>query len=181
MVLSETEVNEKQNIQTVSASCIENFKINPMLEQEIADEFFITKNKYLFFKQKQYVSLLKTFNERMQMEKYLLRTAEGRIIAGMDLKIYKDSVYIVHLETNSSYAPCILKEFIHAAVKTAKNSAGAKDVIISIPLKYKYRNILKKILLKNDFLPEEEQGNCEKKLFGETYKLDSERLLRIKI
>lgn len=137
---------------------------------EIADTFTISDKKFFFCTKKHRVNLLKNFSERNMLEKYSIRTIEGRILAEMDLRIYKDSIYIISLEINKNEKS---KEALRSLIKTALNRAsddGAdKDVFISIMPEQNCRSIVIKQLAACGFSLDETQSSCEKRMFGDMY------------
>ena len=88
----------------------------------------------------------------------------------MDLRIYKDSIYIISLELNKNEKS---KGALDALIKTALNRAsegGAdKEVFISIMPEQRCRNKIIKQLTYCGFSPDDNQSSCEKRMFGDMY------------
>jgi|GEM_PF-5485274 len=160
-------INEKTNTNFLRRAAENLYRLPSW---EIADTFTISDKKFFFCRKKHRVNLLKNFSERNMLEKYSIRTIEGRTLADMDLRIYKDSIYIISLEMNNNEKS---KEALNALIKTALKRAfdgGAdKDVFISIMPEQHCRNALIKQLINIGFAPDESQNSCEKRMFGDMY------------
>lgn len=139
---------------------------------EIIKEFNIKENKYLFFKKPLKVNLLKKFSEKTLLEKYSVRTLAGAVLADMDIKVYKDSVYIVNFEISAEKsAKSAAEKLLQISAQEAACSGTSKDVFINILPEQKNKKELKKLLLKFGFEAEQNQSACEQKIFGETFRL----------
>ncbi len=142
---------------------------------EIVSSFTINLNRFFFFHKIINVNLLRKFALKNMLEKYSIRTMDSKTIAGMDIKLYKDCVYIVNLEINMKLAAVSsVEKLLQTAVEQAISETTDKKVLINISPKQKYKNKIKKILKNNGFEIEENQSDYEKQMFGEIYKLHIE-------
>ena len=142
---------------------------------EILKSFSVTGNRFFFFHQELKVNLLYKFVSESMLEKYSIRTDEGKVLAGMDLMMYKDSVYIVNLEiVSNNCIKGVIEKLLQAAVEKAMYYTSEKQVIINVSSDFKHKNRIKRILTKNHFELEENQRSYEIMLLGETYKLKVE-------
>ena len=93
-------------------------------------------------------------------------------MASMDLKVYKDSVYIINIDINSKFNfDKIAKKMIQVAVEKALYNTSEKEVVANIPSSLLFNHKIKRCLLNNEFCAEEAQSDYEKDLFGETFTL----------
>ena len=88
----------------------------------------------------------------------------------MDLKVYKDSVYIINLNFDSQikFEPLIDK-MLQIAIEKALYNTSERKVIFNLTSGLMLRNKITKILIANEFQKEEEQSRYEKEMFGETF------------
>ncbi len=135
--------------------------------------FMISKNIFLFDKSIVKVDLYRKFSSKHGIEKYALKYDDNKIIASMDLKIYKDSVYIINLDIKTITEEAIDK-LLQAAVEKALYNTTEKEVFINLSQDISKKNRIRKILLNSQFETEQNQSEYEKKLFGETFKLKAE-------
>lgn len=139
---------------------------------EVVNSFTIKENKFFFFNKLINVNLLRKFVLKSTLEKYSIRTTDNKTLANMDIKLYKDCVYIVSLETDiNGKSDSALEKLIHTAIKKAISDTTEKEVLINISPKQKHKRKIKKILTNNGFQIEENQSDYEKNMFGEIYKL----------
>lgn len=134
----------------------------------------ISLHKQGFFVRKSInADLYRKFSSKNMLEKYSLKTADNQVIAYMDLKVYKDCVYIINLDSElfGLYEESV-KELLQISVEKALYNTTDKEVKINLSLPLIKNNRMKKILLNTGFVSEENQSNYEKKMFGETFSLD---------
>lgn len=136
---------------------------------------FSLQRKRLFGHKSFNVSLYRKFSSRNMLEKYSLRLNDDTVVGSMDLKVYKDSVYIINIDaaTSASFEQVVTKLTQVAVEKTLYNTTD-KELKISLSLPLIKQNKLKRILLSLGFSSEQEQSNYEKELFGETFVLNVE-------
>lgn len=134
--------------------------------------FSVIKNRFLFTKSVLKYDLYRRFSAKNSLEKYSVRLKDNKIIANMDLKIYKDCVYIINF-SNKNFEEEALEKLLQTAVEKALYNTEAKEVYFNLSLDYAKRNKLKKILINNEFEIVSNQSNYEKQMFGELFKLDA--------
>ena len=116
--------------------------------------------------------MFRKFSSKNLLEKYSIRTKNDKVLASMDLKIYKDSVYIINLNIDAKiHFDPIAKKMVQVAVEKALYNTTEKEVVINIDSGLLVNHRIKKFLINNEFIKEETQSNYEKELFGETYSL----------
>ena len=137
-------------------------------------EFSLLKKR--FFMQKSFnVNLYRKFSSKNMLEKYSIRVGEEKVIGSMDLKVYKDSVYIINIDANSlDTFEQIIKKLVHVAVEKALYNTTEKEIKINLSFPLIKQNKMKRILTVLGFVSEAEQSKYEKELFGETYLLKVE-------
>ena len=88
----------------------------------------------------------------------------------MDLKVYKDSVYIINLslESHVNFEPLIDK-MLQIAIEKALYNTSDKKVVFNLTSGMLIKNKIRKILIANEFKQEENQSSYEKNMFGETF------------
>lgn len=139
---------------------------------EIINSFTVKENYFFFFNKIINVNLLRKFVLKSTLEKYSIRTTDNKALANMDIKLYKDCVYIVSLETDiNGKSDSALEKLIHTAMEKAFTDTTEKEVLINISPKQKHKRKIKKMLINNGFKIEENQSDYEKNMFGEIYKL----------
>lgn len=160
--------NNKKSVKDLDA-LFENVYLLPHWEK--IGKFPVRENKW-FFKKTYNVNIFRKFSARNGLEKYCVKTNDDVILASMDLKIYKDNVYIIDLESNSSalFEQCITKLLQISAEKALYNTTN-KEVKINLCLPPLKRGKMKQILINSNFEMEEQQSKYEKEMFGETYSL----------
>jgi hypothetical protein len=134
--------------------------------------FNISAKGFLFRHINLKLNMFRKFSSKNLLEKYSVRTKDDNVLASMDLKIYKDSVYIINLNIDAKkYFEPIAKKMVQVAVEKALYNTTEKEVVINIDSGLLVNHRIKKFLANNEFLKEEAQSNYEKELFGETYSL----------
>ena len=132
--------------------------------------FSLTQKKFLFGIKSFNVNVFRKFSSKNQLEKYSIRTDDEKVLANMDLKVYKDSVYIINLniemQTNSEQ---LIEKMLQIAIEKALYNTSEKKVIFNLTSGLMLRNKIKKILIANEFQKEEEQSKYEEDMFGETF------------
>lgn len=137
--------------------------------------FSITKSMFLFKGKVLDLDLYRKFSSKNQLEKYTIKEHDGKIAASMDLRIYKDSVYIINFEINlkNNYEQ-IAQYLMQVAVEKALYNTTEKEVVINLVSNIINKHRDRKFLINNGFIAEKAQSNYEKELFGETYTLKIE-------
>ena len=132
--------------------------------------FSLTQKRFLFGLRSFDVNVFRKFSSKNQLEKYSIRTEDEKILANMDLKVYKDSVYIINLNFDSQikFEPLIDK-MLQIAIEKALYNTSERKVIFNLTSGLMLRNKITKILIANEFQKEEEQSRYEKEMFGETF------------
>ena len=132
--------------------------------------FSLTQKRFLFGIKSYNVNVFRKFSSKNQLEKYSIRTDDEKVLANMDLKVYKDSVYIINLniemQTNSEQ---LIEKMLQIAIEKALYNTSEKKVIFNLTSGLMLRNKIKKILIANEFQKEEEQSKYEEEMFGETF------------
>lgn len=132
-----------------------------------------------FFNKKSFkAQLYRKFSSKHMIEKYSMRTGEENEIAKMDLKVYKDCVYIINLDCDFKTSfNSVLETLIQVAVEKGLYNTENKEVKINLLMPVLKRNAVKRILIQNGFMPEGNQSKYEKEMFGETYFIKAEKSL----
>lgn len=157
-----------------------NIKINEILSDssffpqwENIKEISVSKRKLFFNVQNLTIDLWRKFSFKNSIEKYSLKTKDGKVLADFDLKVYKDSVYIINLDMKTfSYFNQAMKLLLQVAAEKALYNTSEKLVNISLLMPVIFKNKSKKLLESLGFISEPEQSNYEKEIFGETYYLN---------
>ncbi len=141
-------------------------------EWEKVKDFSISEHEFFFADKIRDISLYRKFSAKNNVEKYLLKDSSDNILAAMDMKIYKDSVYIISLnaELNKSYDKLILL-LLRVAVETSLYKTSEGEVYINLSNNFFKNYRLRKIISANDFSADEKQSSYEKRLFGVSFKL----------
>ncbi|MBQ9246096.1 hypothetical protein IJ182_07510 [bacterium] len=162
--------NKNNNSKVLVNSILNDIYLLP--KWEMIKEFTLSDRNFLFIRNSLNVKLFRKFSSKNQLEKYSLRTDDNKVLAAMDLKVYKDSVYIINLDINSAFHfDRIAEKMIQVAAEKALYNTTEQEVVINLTSGILVKHKIKKCLMNNEFLPEEEQSNYEKELFGETYTL----------
>ena len=134
--------------------------------------FSFTKRLMMFKTRSLDVNLFRKFSSKNLLEKYSLRTTNDKILANMDLKIYKDSVYIINLNIQAGMEfEQALSKLLQVAIEKALYNTTEKEVIINLTSGIITKNKIKKVLLNNEFVAEENQSSYEKEMFGESFSI----------
>ena len=160
--------NNKQNIS------IENLLKDVYLlpKWEMIKSFALTEKRFFFRKRLVNVDLYRKFSAKNQLEKYSIRTEDERILANMDLKIYKDSVYIINLDIESqTNFEQLVERMLQVAVEKALYNTTEKEVVMNLTAGLIVKNRIRKALLNNGFMTAENQSSYEKEMFGETFSI----------
>ena len=135
-------------------------------------EFSLTQ-RHLFSSKSYRVNLFRKFSSKNLLEKYSLRTADDVSVASIDLKIYKDSVYIISIDAD------IMKRFnefseklLQVAAEKALYNTTNKEVKINLSMPLIKQNRMKHLLLNLGFEVEKNQSKFEIDMFGETLSLN---------
>ncbi len=164
--------NKQQNKVSVN-NILDEIYLLPKWEK--IKEFSVSK-KIFFFKTKVLnLNLFRKFSSKNLLEKYSIRTEDDKVIASMDLKVYKDSVYIINFNIDTKmYFDDISNKILQVAVEKALYNTTEKEVVINLNSGILVNYKLKRCLINNGFILEENQNNYEKELFGETLYLKIE-------
>ena len=132
--------------------------------------FSLTQKRFLFGIKSYNVNVFRKFSSKNQLEKYSIRTDDEKVLANMDLKVYKDSVYIINLslESHVNFEPLIDK-MLQIAIEKALYNTSDKKVVFNLTSGMLIKNKIRKILIANEFKQEENQSSYEKNMFGETF------------
>ena len=161
----------KENKQNIS---LENLLKDVYLlpKWEMIKSFALTEKKFFFRKRLLNIELYRKFSAKNQLEKYSIRTEDEKVLANMDLKIYKDSVYIINLDIESqTNFEQLAERMLQVAVEKALYNTTEKEVVMNLTAGLIVKNRIKKVLLNNGFVTEENQSNYEKEMFGETFSI----------
>ena len=93
----------------------------------------------------------------------------------MNLKIYKDNVYIIDIDfTSSALFENLVIKLLQVSAEKALYNTTDKEVKINLSMPLLKRGKMKQILINSDFELLENQSKYEKEMFGETYSLNVE-------
>ena len=151
---------------------------------EMIKSFSLTEKHLFFHKKILNVNLFRKFSSKHLLEKYCIKAENDNILARMDLKVYKDSVYIINLEINSALNFERLMEFLlQAAIEKALYNTTKKEVVYNFTSNLITGGRIRKLLINNEFIPADNQSSYEKNMFGEIFsiKADSDSLWMKKI
>ena len=141
---------------------------------EIIKSFAVREKKFFFFNKFINVNLLIKFSSKNMLEKYAIRTLDGKNLACMDLMVYKDNVYIVNLEISSNdVSGEAVEKLLQTSVEKSMYNTTEQEVIINVSSDFEHRGKIKKILLNNGFCENEKQSEYEIKMFGQEYKFSA--------
>lgn len=119
------------------------------------------------------VSLFRKFSSKNNIEKYRLKDDNDNIIAGIDLRVYKDCVYIINLDIRETAVfQGALNIMFQTAVEKALYNTTNKKLNINLTFSSSLNNKIKRIIANEDFYAENNQSDYEKNMFGETFTLD---------
>lgn len=139
---------------------------------------FSLSGKWFFVQKAFNVSLFRKFSSKNMLEKYSVRVGEENVLGSMDLKVYKDSVYIINIDANSSsVSEQVITKLVQVAVEKALYNTSEKEVKINLLFPLIKKSRMKRILVSLGFVPEAAQSEYEKELFGETYSLKADESL----
>lgn len=132
--------------------------------------FSVTKRKFWFKHESLKLDLCRKFSSKNMLEKYSIKTSENNVIATMDLRIYKDCVYIINMNFATSFnEEQIVLTLLQTALEKALYNTKNKEVKINLNFEKNINNKLKKILEENDFTAETNQSEYEIEMFGKTF------------
>lgn len=136
---------------------------------------FSLHRQCFFFSKSYRVDLFRKFSSKNMLEKYSLRLSNDNVVGFMDLKVYKDSVYIISLDTDfNGSTEEIITKLVQVAVEKSLYNTTDKEVKINLSCSLIKQNRIKKVLLSLGFIQEEEQSKFEKDLFGEVFSLKAQ-------
>ena len=97
--------------------------------------------------------LFRKFSSKNNIEKYCLKDNNNNVLASVDLRVYKDCVYIINLNVSAnSVFSGALNIMLQTAVEKALYNTTNKKLNINLEFSSSVNNKIKKILLKEDFL-----------------------------
>lgn len=137
-------------------------------------DIVLHQNKF-FFKRSINAGLFRKFSSKNSVEKYSLRDSNNNVLGFVDLRVYKDSVYIINMnvESNINFEQ-ISNLLLQTAVEKALYNTTEKQLKINLCFSALFNNRLRKIMMSEDFVKEESQTLYEKEMFGETFMLNVE-------
>lgn len=137
---------------------------------------FSFEKKGFFLKKSVKAQLYRKFSSKNMLEKYEMRINEEKEIAKLDLKVYKDCVYIINLDCDFNMAfNSVIETLLQVAIEKGLYNTTNKEIKINLSMPIIKRNILKRVLISNGFIAEENQSKYEIDMFGETYKIEAEK------
>lgn len=136
-------------------------------------EVSMEEKRFFFIKKSVQANLFRKFSVKNSVEKYSLRDNNDNVLANVDLRVYKDSVYIInmHYETKSNFEQ-ITNILLQVAAEKALYNTTNKQLKINLSFPATIKNKLKKMMLLSDFIQEAEQSQYEIDMFGEVLVLD---------
>ena len=161
----------KDNKSKLSAQNIIN-EVYLIQKWEKIKNFCFTQKKFFFVNNSSEFDLYRKFSSRNMLEKYIIKYKDEKYCAAMDLKIYKDCVYIINLDIKSLiFFDNIAEKLLQTAIEKALYNTTEKEVKINLTQSLIIKSKLRKILARNEFIPEENQSDYEKNMFGETFSI----------
>ena len=129
--------------------------------------------KSFFFKQSGLdINIWRKFSFKNNIEKYSIKTNNDKLLANLDLKVYKDSVYIINLDVKTfSFFNQIMMFLLQVAVEKALYNTTKKEVNINLLMPVLFKSMAKKVLVNTGFITQPEQSQYEKDMFGEAFSL----------
>ena len=141
---------------------------------EKINEFSLFEKKFFINKSRKF-NLFRKFSSKNMLEKYELRTQDNKVAACLDVKVYKDSVYIINIDAELSLSTDnLITKLVQISAEKALYNTSDKLVKINLSLPLFKMNKIKQILLNLGFVSEE-QSKYEKKMFGETLSLNVDK------
>ena len=137
-------------------------------------EFSLSEKRFFRFNSLN-VQLFRKFSSKNMVEKYSLRVDEEKVLASMDLKVYKDSVYIINIDVQaSSCFNQVVEKLLQVAVEKALYNTSEKELKINLSGNLLKQKKMKNILESSGFIAEQNQSKYEVEMFGQTYSLNAE-------
>lgn len=130
-----------------------------------------SKSSFFFTKKHYNEHLFKKYSLKNRLEKFEVRNDAGSVDAGMDLKVYKDNVYIINLDVSHRNFNSALIILLQAAAEKAMYNTTDKKVLINLSLPFSLKLKIKKILKHCGYVASV-QSKYEKELLGEEFVLD---------
>ena len=136
-------------------------------------EIALLQRKFFFSYKSVQTSLFRKFSLKNNLEKYALKDDSDNLLGNIDLRVYKDSVYIINLNIEQGFDfDQVINILLQVAVEKALYNTVNKQLKINLLFPLLIKNKIKKILVAEDFSAEENQSSYEKNMFGETYVLN---------
>ncbi|MBQ3641096.1 hypothetical protein II906_04110 [bacterium] len=131
---------------------------------------FVLQKKSFWNEKSMKVDLYRKFSSKNMIEKYSVRTENDKSVATMDLKVYKDSVYIISIDIDEVlFVSEILEKLIQTSIEKALFNTTDKEVKINVSFPLIKQHKIRHLLEDFGFAPEENQSKYEIEMFGETY------------
>ena len=166
--ITKIENNTKQNFELL----FNDIYLFPNWEK--VGECALTK-KRLFSSKTVELQLYRKFSPKNVIEKYSLRINDSQAVAFMDLKVYKDCVYVINLDSDShSLFQDAIINLMQIAIEKAVLDTTHKEVRMNLSYPLMKKNKIKRVLKRIGFVEEKEQNQYEKEIFGETMFLKAE-------
>ena len=103
----------------------------------------------------------------------MLKDSKEKLLAKMDVKVYKDSLYIISLQIYTrKFFDQVLLALLQVSVEKSMYNTTKKEVYINIQKSFFKSRRLRKAIIANSFIPLNNQSNYEKELFGEAFQLN---------
>ena len=132
-------------------------------------EIALLQRKFFFSYKSVQTSLFRKFSSKNYLEKYAIKDDNANILGNIDLRVYKDSVYIINLNIEQGVDfDQVINILLQVAVEKALYNTTDKQLKINLL----FSLLIRKILIAEDFTAEENQSSYEKNMFGETYVLN---------
>lgn len=137
-------------------------------------DVIIEKRKMFCFKKYINAGLYRKFSSKNSVEKYCIKNQNNDIIAGIDLRVYKDCVYIINCYADLSFNfENSFNILLQVAVEKAFYNTTDKKLNINLSFPPLLKSKIKKIISVEDFEKEEVQSKYEQEMFGEIFSLNA--------
>ena len=174
MINTITKDNKKEYNNLLSLESLVN-EIYLLPNWEKIKDITLSKKRFLFGAGTSVnVSLFRKFSTKHNIEKYCIKDSESNLISNIDLRVYKDCVYIINLNV---FEQDLFNEsmdiLLQTSVEKALYNTTEKKLSINLSFSPIINNKIKKIISNEDFIVEATQRDYEKSIFGETWVLDA--------
>lgn len=166
--ITKIENNTKQNLELL----FNDIYLFPNWEK--VGECTLTKRR-LFGTKTVNLQLYRKFSPKNVIEKYSLRINDSQTVSYMDLKVYKDCVYVINLDSDSrSLFKDSIVNLMQIAIEKAVLDTTNKEVRMNLSYPLVKKKKIKRTLKELGFIEERNQSQYEKEIFGETLFLKAE-------